>query len=69
MMMLKRYRDIIITKLPNLPYESNEPEKKVDGTPTSKSIITVSSNRESKKSKHRERGRSKENERDRNKKI
>jgi len=61
MIMMKRYRDIIITKLPNLPFETNEPEKKiVEGTPATKPITSSSNNRERKRSKHRERGRSKE---------
>ena len=51
LLMMRRYKDIITTKLPNLPFETNEPEKKIDiGNPS----------RERKRSRHRERQRSKE---------
>jgi len=70
MMMMKRYRDIIITKLPNLPSEVNEPEKKIENTtPGSKSTsnVTQANIRQRDRSKNRDRGRSREAGKDRTK--
>ena len=58
LIMMKRYRDIIITKLPTLPFESNEPEKKLE----------VAKKPEKRRSKPKDRGRSKEGEREYRKK-
>lgn len=47
LIMMKRYRDIIINKLPNLPSETNELERSMENQ-------AIKVDRERKRSKHRE---------------